>query len=360
MKSTKLEILVDTLLNDYPAFGGNKQDLGQIQSDILNASHELFFNIDINYRKFSEVMGFKESGAFNLSEGIIPFLPSDYFKWFSHSSIKNEQRILVQSSGTSNTRSTVSLNLKNTYSQRIALSKILTHFLGADRKHLFLIGESLSEKKGLISTSDIAARGIALAASKIHRIGREPVSANLFKSMLREVGDKQFILFGMTYEILLALKENILPKGVYENMIVVHGGGWKKLFDSRLEKSHFYSLISEAWGTKRIHDYYGMAEQAGTIFFECVRNNYHVSNYSSIIVRDAGLEVSSVNETGVLNTLSFIQTSYPGVSILTQDLGKKISSFSGDCQCGTIGPIIRIEGRINEAGIKGCSDSLTL
>ena len=359
MKSSKLEILVDTLLNNYPAFGGNKEDLEQIHSDILNASHELFCSTDINYRKFSEVMGFHQLGAFNLSEGIIPFLPSDYFKWFRHASIKNEQRILVQSSGTSNTKSTVSLNLKNTHSQRIALSKILTHFLGSERKHLFLIGESLSEKKGLISTSDIAARGIALAASKIHRIGREPLSANLFKSMLREVGDKQFILFGMTYEILLALKTNMVPRGVYENMIVVHGGGWKKLFDSRLEKSDFYKLISEAWGTKRIHDYYGMAEQAGTILFECVLNNYHVSNYSSIVVRDAGLEVSSESETGVLNTLSFIQSSYPGVSILTQDLGKKISSLSGDCQCGTLGPIIRIEGRINEAGIKGCSDSLT-
>ena len=92
---------------------------------------------------------------------------------------------------------------------------------------------------------------------------------------------------------------------------------------------------------------------------ECDRNNYHASNYSSIFVRDAGLGVSKVGETGVLHTLSFIQTSYPGISILTQDLGKKIFSSKGGCQCGTPGPIVRIEGRIHEAGVKGCSDSIT-
>jgi len=359
MESLNLEILVETLLNDFPAFGGDQEVLGQIKLNILNMSHEFFCETDIDYRNFSKLMGFRELGVFDLSKGVIPFLPSDYFKWFKRVSMNNERRISIQSSGTSNTRSTVRLNAKNTNFQRIALSKILTHFLGADRKHLVLIGESLSQNKDLVSTSDIAARGFALAASKIHRIGMKPMNVNSFKSILSEIGDKPFILFGMTYEIYLALKENILPKGAYENMIVIHGGGWKKLFESRLEKSDFYNLISDSWGTRRIHDYYGMAEQGGTIYFECSRNNYHVSNYSSVIIRDAGLEMNNVGETGVLHTLSFIQTSYPGISILTQDYGNELCRSKVDCQCGTPGPIIRIEGRIKEAGVKGCSDSPT-
>ena len=66
MNSLILEILVDTLLRDYPAFGGNQQDLEKIKLDILNSSHEFFYETDINYRNFSEVMGFKELGVFNL------------------------------------------------------------------------------------------------------------------------------------------------------------------------------------------------------------------------------------------------------------------------------------------------------
>lgn len=360
MENIYLENRVETLLNNFPAFGGDQRLLGQVQQDILNASHNFFYETDVDYRNFTTLMGFNELGAFDLSRGIIPFLPSDYYKW-SNSVSSNEDRILsVQSSGTSDTRSTIKLDRKNTNFQRIALSKILSHFLGSDRKHLVLIGGGLSGNKDLVSTSDIAVRGFALAASKIHRIGRSSVNAKTFKSILSEIGDKQFILFGMTFEIFLAIREEVIPRGTYENMIVIHGGGWKKLFESRLEKSEFYDLISSAWGTKKIHDYYGMAEQGGTVYFECARNNYHVSNYSRIFIRDAGLGESKVGETGVMHTLSFVQTSYPGISILTQDLGRISSASQVDCKCGTPGPVIRIEGRIKEAGVKGCSDANTL
>lgn len=359
MASSKLEMLINTLLNEYPAFGGNQEKISGLHLEILNTSHEFFYNNDSNYRNFSKILGTAKQEVSDLSDAKIPFLPSDYFKWFAPAAIKKEQNISIQSSGTTNTRSVVSLDLRNAQFQRISLSKILTHFLGVERKHLFVINNSFSDRKGLVTTSDIAARGMALVAKKTHFISDRLFSISHLKNILSDDTDQPFILFGMTYELFQAIKNNVFPKGSYENMIVVHGGGWKKLHQSKLGKSDFYNLISETWGTKRIHDYYGMAEQAGSIFFECIQNNYHVSNYSNVVVRDAGLGTNPLGETGVLHTFSFIQSSYPGVSILTQDLGSKTLLPNVSCQCGTSGAVISIEGRIVEAEVKGCSDAST-
>ena len=60
---------------------------------------------------------------------------------------------------------------------------------------------------------------------------------------------------------------------------------FRKLFktfkiSNELFKKKLYSIL----GIKKIHNYYGLVEQTGSIFFECEYGNLHASIYSDIFI----------------------------------------------------------------------------
>jgi hypothetical protein len=54
--------------------------------------------------------------------------------------------------------------------------------------------------------------------------------------------------------------------------------------------------------------------------------------------------------------LSLLPHSYPGHSILTEDIGKLVGVDT--CPCGRKGKYFKIFGRIKNAEIRGCSDTI--
>ena len=138
--------------------------------------------------------------------------------------------------------------------------------------------------------------------------------------------------------------------------LLIHGGGWKKLTDRSVDKSVFKELVFETCGIDRVHDYYGMAEQAGSIFFECEHGNKHVSIFSDIIIRKSSdFSVTKIGDPGIIQTLSVIPTSYPGHSLITADRGVVLGV--DDCPCGRLGKYFEVLGRLESAEIRGCSDA---
>ena len=76
----------------------------------------------------------------------------------------------------------------------------------------------------------------------------------------------------------------------FKHTIMLHGGGWKKLEDKKINNSIFKNEIKKILNIDFIINYYGMIEQTGSIFFECEKcNNFVTSIYSDIIIRDAYL-----------------------------------------------------------------------
>tara|TARA_A100001015_G_scaffold287890_1_gene358144 strand:+ start:1250 stop:1456 length:207 start_codon:yes stop_codon:yes gene_type:complete len=66
------------------------------------------------------------------------------------------------------------------------------------------------------------------------------------------------------------------------------------------------------------------------------------------------LNKSSDKKTGLVQLLSILPTSYPGHSILTQDLG---AVFGEDnCKCNLKGKYFKILGRAKKAEIRGCGN----
>ena len=80
----------------------------------------------------------------------------------------------------------------------------------------------------------------------------------------------------------------------------------------------------------------------------------HVDHY---LRANQGLQVqgASHGEEGVLQVLSPLPRSYPGHSLLTEDLGVLLGE--DDCPCGRKGKYFKVTGRVPRAEVRGCSDT---
>jgi hypothetical protein len=61
------------------------------------------------------------------------------------------------------------------------------------------------------------------------------------------------------------------------------------------------------------------------------------------------------NNVGLIQLLSVIPRSYPGHSLLSEDLGEFIGI--DDCKCGRSGKYFNVYGRVKSAEVRGCSDT---
>ena len=117
----------------------------------------------------------------------------------------------------------------------------------------------------------------------------------------------------------------------------------------------FKFRLKEKFGIERCYNYYGMVEQTGSIYMECAEGLLHASDFSEIIIRNPDtFEEAKRGEVGVVQTLSVLPKSYPGHSLLTEDLGREVGIDS--CPCGRKGKTFQIVGRVPQAEPRGCSD----
>ena len=137
--------------------------------------------------------------------------------------------------------------------------------------------------------------------------------------------------------------------------IVIHGADGK-LSSLGLSNKEFKFKLKKYCNIKNVHNYYGMVEQTGSIFFECKKGNFHTSIFNDILIRDKyNFSLSKIGEKGIVQVFSLIPESYPGHSILTEDEGVLLGDNS--CGCGIKGKYFRIIGRMKNSEIRGCSDA---
>ena len=139
---------------------------------------------------------------------------------------------------------------------------------------------------------------------------------------------------------------------------LVHGGGWKKLTDQQVSKDTFSIAVADLLGTSkdRILDYYGMVEQTGIVFIDCKAGRKHAPNFADIKIRNFyTLEENNLNEPGYIEIMSVLPDSYPGMSILTEDVGEVLGH--DDCPCGRKGKYFIFRSRAQRAEPRGCGDT---
>jgi len=122
-----------------------------------------------------------------------------------------------------------------------------------------------------------------------------------------------------------------------------------------MSRNKFNLNLNIKLGIQNIRNYYGLVEQIGSIFFECKCGYFVASNYSDIIIRDENLNICKKGEKGLVQLLSLLPTSYPGHSILTEDIGEIIND--DNCKCYGYGTRFIIHGRLKNAELRGCSNT---
>ncbi len=140
------------------------------------------------------------------------------------------------------------------------------------------------------------------------------------------------------------------------NGILLHSGGWKKLEQMAVTNDEFKRRFRHATGLNKIFNFYGMVEQVGSVFVEGEDGYLYPPNFADVIIRDpATWQEAPVGTPGVIQVVSLLPRSYPGHSLLTEDLG--VMHGIDDSTCGRMGKRFSVLGRVPRAELRGCSDT---
>lgn len=293
----------------------------------------------------------------------LPFLPVSIFKKLRLSSLGDGDSFKsVTSSGTSGQQvSQIILDGDTRTAQQLALAAIGGSFLGKKRLPMLVIDcPATVQKRDHFSARTSGILGFSL-------FGRDRTFAltddmeldvDAVKAFLEKNSEGDFLIFGFTFMVWQSLCLELEKSGEKIDLsrgILIHGGGWKKLVSQAVSKEEFKARLKEVCGLERIYDYYGMAEQTGSIFMECEHGHLHASDYSGVIIRRSDFSVCDIGEKGLIQVLSVLPRSYPGHSLLTEDEGVLLGV--DDCPCGRKGAYFSVIGRIKNAELRGCSDT---
>ena len=128
---------------------------------------------------------------------------------------------------------------------------------------------------------------------------------------------KTLLVFGFTYIIWQHFHEELTQLNKHLDLnhgILLHGGGWKNMEELSIDNSTFKKNTKTLTGISKVHNYYGMAEQTGSIFLECENGYLHSSNFSDIIVRRPDFSECEFMETGLIQVNSILPSSFDPIT----------------------------------------------
>ena len=347
-----------------PPYSLQKEEKDILLVDALRELTSHHLNGCLEYSNFLRANGVNPQEILRVED--VPFLPVRLFKDFDLKSVPNQEIVkTMTSSGTSGQKvSRIYLDKATAAIQTKVLASLISDQIGNFRLPMLIIDSpSVLKNRNLFSARGAGILGFStfgkdrtFALDDSMRLDIELIN----KFLEAHKGEKVFI-FGFTFMIWEYFYKPLSKSKIYlplDHGILIHGGGWKKLLDQSVSNDAFRAAIRDVSGIERIHDYYGMVEQTGSINFECERGYLHTSIFGDVIVRDyKNFLPSPDGERGVLQVLSILPQSYPGHSLLTEDEGVILGI--DDCPCGRKGKYFKVLGRIQNAEIRGCSDTYT-
>lgn len=294
----------------------------------------------------------------------MPYLPVALFKDLELRSVPEEEVVRqVTSSGTSGQQvSRIFLDGPTAELQRWALATITGDFIGGKRMPMLIIDSpDVLRDRRKFTARGAGILGFSMMSSK--RFYALDADMNLdmdqIEAFLDAAKDGPSFAFGFTFMIWAYFVQALQKEGRKLDLgdcHLIHGGGWKKLQDQKVSDEVYQKTLREVCGIERVSDYYGMAEQTGSIFMQCEQGHLHASIYSDIEVLDpVDFSPCQKGERGLIALRSWIPGSYPGHLLLTEDEGRILGT--DDCPCGRKGKYFEVLGRIKKAEIRGCSDT---
>ncbi|MGH4119858.1 acyl-protein synthetase [Clostridium sp.] len=299
----------------------------------------------------------------------VPYIPVNMFKYFDLRICEMDQvvRVLNSSATTAGIPSKIYLDKRTSIRQTQGLISTLQSYLGGTRRPMLIIDCADSNKKGdIITARGAAIRGVSTFGNKIIYVmdsenGELKLNIDRLRDFETMYKDEEILVYGFTYIVWSKFLKELKQEGVKLDMPklkLLHSGGWKKLISEKVEKKVFIETAAEIFNTNpsNIIDFYGMVEQVGVVFVDCECGHKHVANFADVIIRNIQtLEEVKVGESGLIEVMSILGSSYPSQAILTEDIGQYLGV--DDCPCGRSGKYFRFESRVDKAEIRGCGDT---
>lgn len=298
----------------------------------------------------------------------VPYLPVRLFKTLELASVPKAEIIktLTSSGTTGQAVSRIFLDRETSVRQTRVLSSIMASFLGKKRLPMVVIDSPALVK----DRSRFNARAAGILGFSV--FGRShyycldddlALDADGLEAFLEEHRETPILAFGFTFIVWQGLYQAAKRAGrrfdFGPGSTLIHGGGWKRLLDQQVDNDTFKNSLREQLGIENVFNYYGMVEQVGSIFMECEHGHLHAPVFADVIIRDPlTLEPVADGQPGVVQVLSALPTSYPGHSLLTEDMG--VLHGEDDCACGRPGRHFSVTGRMPQVEMRGCSDTRVL
>lgn len=313
------------------------------------------------------------SSITNLAE--IPFLPVNIFKRLTLQSIDDDNILKVlKSSGTSSqVPSQVALDRVTRDRQMRTLVNSLKQIIGEQRRPFIVLDAKPSaEQSGSAELSARIAgiRGYLMAASRTYYVlkynnGVPELDIDALNNAINEIkaNNERCCFLGYTFVLYQYVIRVLAAKGVHFTLPastkLLHFGGWKKLEAQKVSKLQLNNAVTDVFGLASSHvcDIYGFTEQLGVIYPDDPEGVKRTPVYAEVLVRDpVTLKLVPDGETGLLEFISPVPYSYPGIAVLTDDMGKIITRKVA--LNGWTGTGFEIIGRAKNAEIRGCGDTL--
>lgn len=314
------------------------------------------------YRRLLQALGCPEGMECTVEN--TPFLPVSIFKELELRSVPEDAvfKTLTSSGTTGQKVSKIYLDADTSAGQQQVLCRIMADFLGEQRlPYLVLDTKRVLKDRAMFSARGAGILGFSIFGSRTCYALDENMELDLdgVRAFLARHEGETIFLFGFTFMIWKHVVRALEERGERLNIpngILVHGGGWKKLAGEAVSPEEFKARIKAATGVERVSNYYGMAEQTGCIYMECPCGHLHASVWSDVVIRrGTDYSVCAPGEEGVIQVLSMLPRSYPGHSLLTEDMGVLLGE--DDCPCGRKGKYFKVTGRAPRAEVRGCSDT---
>lgn len=354
----------DEIIN-IPPYSLSREDKEILLTERLVELTKLHQENCPEYARILESIGYDAEKVKSYTD--LPFLPVRLFKELDLKSVAQDQivKTMTSSGTTGQAVSKIYLDRATSANQQKTMVKIVSDFTGSSRMPMIIIDcPSVVKNRAMFSARGAGILGFSIfGAKKIYALDDDmKLDINAVAEFLGKFKGQKILLFGFTfmiwqhfYQELVRLKDQGTVFDL-SNGILIHGGGWKKLASEAVSPEEFHRRMKDVCGLKHIHDYYGMVEQTGCIYMECECGHLHASIFSDVIARrPIDFSECDIGEPGIIQVVSTIPESYPGHSLLTEDEGVILGE--DDCPCGRKGKYFKINGRLKNAEIRGCSDT---
>jgi len=303
----------------------------------------------------------------------LPFLPVTVFKRLALQSVGTGGvvRILKSSATSSQTPSSVALDAVTRGRQMRVLATLMSALLGPERRPFVVLDAAPQAGSEVELPARVAGmRGYLMMASETRyamesHAGGPVLQVDELRGALADLTARgiPICLLGYTYVLYRNVIAPLLGQGMRFELppesFVLHFGGWKRLEGQAVARERFNADAARVFSVdpRHIRDIYGFTEQLGVIYPDDGRGVRLAPAFAEVFVRDPfTLELVPDGNPGLLQFITPLPHSYPGVSILLDDTGRIVSR---DREVdGRYGTRFEVLGRAKGAQIRGCGDTL--